>query len=209
MNPSLSLSDTPSPRGRGRWQLLGLLALVLGPMLLASAMYRWQFWVPEGRSFHGELLGDGRDRAALGIAEAATPAAAAAPVAASEVDAPGDRWQVLVTSPDDCAEACRRLVYLARQIHIGLGREASRGEHALASATAPTADYQATLARDYPRLRRYDLDAGRYRGAVPGGEPALWIVDPHGNLVLRYPAGVNGKAVLDDLRHLLKLSKIG
>ena len=39
--------------------------------------------------------------------------------------------------------------------------------------------------------------------------PQLWIVDPHGNLVLRYDAKVNGKHVLDDLRHLLKLSNIG
>jgi len=39
--------------------------------------------------------------------------------------------------------------------------------------------------------------------------PQLWIVDPHGNLVLRYDSKANGKHVLDDLRHLLKLSNIG
>ncbi|MNY68082.1 hypothetical protein D3C86_2057890 [compost metagenome] len=37
----------------------------------------------------------------------------------------------------------------------------------------------------------------------------LWIVDPHGNLVLRYDARVKGKDLLNDLRHLLKLSNIG
>ena len=37
----------------------------------------------------------------------------------------------------------------------------------------------------------------------------LWIVDPHGNLVLRYDAGSDGKQILEDLRHLLKISQIG
>ena len=42
---------------------------------------------------------------------------------------------------------------------------------------------------------------------MPGAQ--LWLVDPHGNLVLRYPAGSKGKAILDDLRYLLKISLIG
>ncbi|WP_263143716.1 hypothetical protein [Pseudomonas sp. RIT-PI-AD] len=194
MNPSLPLSEhRPSlPRGRGRWQLIALLAMVIGPMLLASAMYHWRFWVPEGRSFHGVLLGDGQTRVDIGVEGAAE-----------------SRWQLLVTSADDCPEACQRLVYLARQIHIGLGRDASRGSHALASAAAPTAAYRQTLEREYPQLRRYGLDPARYRQGGGEGAPSLWILDPHGNLVLRYPADVDGKRVLDDLRHLLKLSKIG
>jgi len=43
---------------------------------------------------------------------------------------------------------------------------------------------------------------------APGGAQ-LWIVDPHGNLVLRYDAKANGKAILDDLKYLLKISQIG
>ena len=39
--------------------------------------------------------------------------------------------------------------------------------------------------------------------------PQLWIIDPHGNLVLRYDPTVKGKDLLNDLRHLLKLSNIG
>lgn len=58
-------------------------------------------------------------------------------------------------------------------------------------------------------MQRYPLDAPRYLKQVGEVAPQLWIVDPHGNLVLRYGAKVNGKHVLDDLRHLLKLSNIG
>jgi hypothetical protein len=35
-------------KARGRLQLLLILLVVLGPMILATGMYKLQFWVPEG-----------------------------------------------------------------------------------------------------------------------------------------------------------------
>jgi hypothetical protein len=178
-------------KARGRLQLLLILLVVLGPMILATSMYKLNFWVPDGRSYHGEMIGNGQGRADIGI------------------DAQDARWQLLVSAPLACAEDCRQLVYLARQIQIGLGRDASRASHALAAAQPLATDYQAQLGREYPQLQRYPLDLQRYQQAVSAPGPQLWIVDPHGNLVLRYDAKANGKQVLDDLRHLLKLSNIG
>jgi len=178
---------------RGRLQLFGLILLVVGPMLLAGAMYKWDFWVPESRNYHGELLGDGRTLADLGISGEIAPT-----------------WLLLVSAPLDCLEDCRELVYLARQIHIALGREASRAHHALAISQPLDEAYQAQLAREYPQLGRFYLDSARYLAATKGDKAAqLWIVDPMGNLVLRYAAGSNGKQILKDLQLLLKLSKIG
>lgn len=194
MNPAIALPEvSPSQRRRGRWQLILLLAVVIGPMVLASAMYQWRFWVPESRSYHGELLGNGQTLADLGVlADEQT------------------RWQLLVTAPDGCAADCQQLVFLARQIHIGLNRDASRAAHALASALPLSADYDAQLRREYPQLGRFQLQLQAYQRIVDQGAGAqLWIVDPHGNLVLRYDTGSKGKAILDDLRHLLKISQIG
>ncbi|AYC34987.1 hypothetical protein D3880_00300 [Pseudomonas cavernae] len=194
MNPATNTAEVrPRGRGRGRLQLILLLAVVIGPMVLASAMYYGRFWVPEGRSYHGSLIGNGQSRADLGV-QVGTET----------------RWQLLVTAPAGCAADCRELVYLARQIQIGLGREASRATHALAAAEPLAADYQAVLQRDYPQLQRYPLNRQQYDQASEGATgPHLWIVDPHGNLVLRYDNQVKGKAVLNDLRLLLKLSNIG
>jgi hypothetical protein len=59
-------------------------------------------------------------------------------------------------------------------------------------------------------LQRYSLDLPAYtKGAQSNDAPHLWIIDPHGNLVLRYDPSVKGKDLLNDLRHLLKLSNIG
>ncbi|WP_276487976.1 hypothetical protein [Ectopseudomonas mendocina] len=192
MNPAIAMPEAPR-KGRGRLQLLLILAIAVGPMFLASAMYQWRFWVPETRSYHGVLIGDGRTLADLGVQVAVEP-----------------RWQILVTAPGACEADCQQLVYLARQIQIGLNRETSRASHGLALAEPLPADYDATLKREYPQLGRYQLDLQAYEKAaeaVPGAQ--LWLVDPHGNLVLRYPAGSNGKAILDDLRYLLKISLIG
>ncbi|ATB65386.1 hypothetical protein [Pseudomonas mosselii] len=192
MAAATSPLDAPDHRKpRGRLQLLLILFVVLGPMILATFMYKLKFWVPEGRSYHGVMIGNGEGRADIGI------------------DAQDERWQLLVSAPEACAAECRQLVYLARQIQVGLGRDASRASHALAAAQPLAADYQALLGREYPQLRRYPLDVQRYVQKVGEVGPQLWIVDPHGNLVLRYDAKVNGKHVLDDLRHLLKLSNIG
>ena len=190
MNPP-STSDTPDRR-KGRWQLILILMMVIGPMVLATFMYKLQFWVPDSRSYHGELIGNGQTRADIGV------------------QADEQRWQLLVTAPTACAADCQQLVYLARQLQIGLGRDASRASHALASAQPLSTDYDAKLKAEYPQLQRYPLDLSTFtKAAAAPGEAQLWIVDPHGNLVLRYDAGVNGKDLLNDLRHLLKLSNIG
>jgi len=189
---AVTLKSELNPR-RGRLQLLLILAATIGPILLATAMYKWQFWVPESRSYHGELLGSGQSRSELGVT--------------AQDD---KRWQLLVTAPEDCAADCQQLVYLARQIQIGLGRESSRASHGLASAAPLSEAYQAQLQREYPQLGRFALERQRYDQLLKGNPAAqLWIIDPHGNLVLRYDAKADGKNVLTDLRLLLKLSNIG
>ncbi|MBJ2245957.1 hypothetical protein [Pseudomonas haemolytica] len=190
MNPP-STSETPDRR-KGRWQLILILMMVIGPMVLATFMYKLQFWVPESRSYHGELIGNGQTRADIGV------------------QADQDRWQLLVTAPTACANDCQQLVYLARQLQISLGRDASRASHALAAAQPLSTEYEAKLKAEYPQLQRYSLDLSTFtRNAAAPGEAQLWIVDPHGNLVLRYDARVKGKDLLNDLRLLLKLSNIG
>ncbi|MDO9625939.1 MAG: hypothetical protein Q7J46_18380 [Pseudomonas sp.] len=194
MNPAITLpEEAPNRRRRGRLQLIMILAVVIGPMVLASAMYQWRFWVPETRSYHGELIGTGQTRADLGVS-----------------GAPEERWQLLVTVPGVCDTDCKQLVFLARQIHIGLNRDTARASHALASAQPLAAEYDALLRREFPQLTRYQLESQAYSetaGKVEGAQ--LWIVDPHGNLVLRYDSRSKGKAILNDLKHLLKISQIG
>ena len=149
--PSMSEAKTPASRRKGRLQLLLILLGVIGPMILATGMYKLQFWVPEGRSYHGELIGNGQTRADLGV------------------QAQEDRWQILVTAPKECSVDCQQLVYLARQIQIGLGRDAGRASHALAAAQPLSSEYDAKLTREYPQLQT--LSHGPRPPSVPSTKP--------------------------------------
>lgn len=192
MNPNPAVISEPRSRRRGRLQLVFLVLVAVVPMVLAASMYQFGFWVPKSRTYHGQLIATGQSRADLGVT------------------ADERRWQLLVSAPTRCTADCQQLVYLARQVQIGLGRDAARATHALATGQALSVDYAEKLEREYAEIKRYPLELSRYWQTVPGlDEPQLWIVDPHGNLVLRYGAQVNGKDLLDDLRRLLKLSNIG
>ncbi|MBP0049238.1 hypothetical protein H9C73_10870 [Marinobacterium sp. AK62] len=45
--------------------------------------------------------------------------------------------------------------------------------------------------------------------SAPELEAGVWVVDPLGNLVLQYPLSFKGKALLGDMRRLLKASRLG
>ncbi|MBV0933928.1 hypothetical protein [Marinobacterium weihaiense] len=65
------------------------------------------------------------------------------------------------------------------------------------------------------RLRRIHDALGRNADRVrvmpeySGLAPGVWVVDPLGNLVLKYPLAYEGQALLSDMRRLLKASRLG
>jgi hypothetical protein len=73
----------------------------------------------------------------------------------------------------------------ARQVRLALGRDASRVELVVAPA---------------PELAR----AG---AAIDEGH--IYLADPHGNVMMRWPASPELKRMLGDLKRLLKASQIG
>ena len=82
INPShMSEQRPPQSRRKGRLQLILVLLVAIGPMILATSMYTFKFWVPDNRSSHGELIGNGQSRADLGV------------------QTQESRWQLLVSAP--------------------------------------------------------------------------------------------------------------
>lgn len=189
--PNITEAQAPHNRRRGRWQLLLIVAMVIGPMILATGMYKLQFWVPESRSYHGELIGNGQSRADIGV------------------QADEKRWQILVTAPKDCTEDCQQLVYLARQIQISWaamppgpatpGRRPAAGRR-LPGQAAARVPATATLPTGPA-----DLHQGRQRPGCAAAVDSRPARQP--GPALRRPG--QGQDLLNDLRHLLKLSNIG
>lgn len=197
-----SSDTTPAQAGkpRGQLKLLAIFAVVLGPILIAGIMAKMGF-MPLSNTNRSDLV---EPQIQLDDWQMAVePVGYGAP------------WRILVTSPQACEQACLRLLHEARQINVALGREAGRVEHMLALATQPTAALQEQLAAEYPRLDRSMLDAAAYQNSLGKHPqewqqgPQLWVVDPLGRIVLHQDADQPGKQLLDDLKHLLKVSKVG
>lgn len=96
-----------------------------------------------------------------------------------EADVFSDSWSILKTQEGACDSACDASLEPLRRVHDALGREANRVQ-------------VIGLGSDKTKL-----------------EPAIWIVDPLGNLVMRYSADTELKELLEDLKKLLKVSRIG
>jgi len=72
---------------------------------------------------------------------------------------------------------------------------------------------RAMLGREHPGLILFDLGrpGGRQLLQVIGARTAgdIFLVDPRGNLMMRYGADISMKGMHEDLKRLLKLSQIG
>ena len=169
--------------------LLGL--LFFGPLLIAFALYYGSDWRPAGHTNHGTLIQPPR---ALPGSEFV------------------GKWSLVYVGPGDCDADCRRTLYFMRQTHLGLGSLATRVQRVFV-VTARCCD-RAYLAREQAglvTLTAADATHTALLHTIPadGRATSVFIVDPRGNLMMRYDAGARPEGFLDDLKNLLALSSIG
>lgn len=119
------------------------------------------------------------------------------------------RWAMVYVGGPVCEEDCRQSLYEMRQVHTALGRDAVRMQRVSlmvgASKLADSAFFQAehpglimaSVASTAPILENFDQ---------PG---RIYLVDPLGNLMMSYPADASGRDLLDDLKRLFRVSRIG
>ena len=187
---------------RGRRTLLLLFAIALLPVLLAIGMYFGGFGIPESRTNKGELLQPVR----------ALPAERWVFVESDRGWAfgPDSGWKLVYVGGPDCDAACEQLLHHARQTHIATGREQDRIQrYYLGLPAAPDPAERAALLERFPGYSFIACRGPAADCAVPGVLPALYLADPLGNLVLRYTAESDPRALLDDLKRLLKVSRVG
>lgn len=180
-----------------------LLALLfIGPFVTAIFLYYYgdDSWRPEGSVAHGHLIGNppSLDGEVLQLADGSTAAFTG-------------RWSLLYVGSGSCNADCQAALYQLRQVRQALGREMSRVQRYFI-ATSGTPDTQ--FIRDaHPDLVVID-------GSVAGGEKILatigsygeaevFLVDPLGNIMMRFSAGTSMKDMHKDLSLLLKASTIG
>lgn len=199
--------QTPnSGRTRGRLLLLLVAAIFLGPVIVSMAMYFGaDDWRPDRTTNHGELIAPVRALPEVNLPILAGPAL--------DGEAFLGRWTLIMVSGDGCAAPpCANTLINTRQVRTLLGRNSLRVRRILLSRT-PLAD-DAAIAAEHPDLSVMDVsgpDSAALLAALPRNaeEGAIFLSDPNANLVLRFAPGSEAKALQEDLKRLLKLSRIG
>jgi surfeit locus 1 family protein len=195
---SSSGGSSPTPR-RGRHTLLLITLVALSPIVAAYVAYYWL--APSTRVNYGELLDAQPAPAISGAYLDGKP---------FELAELRGRWVLLVVSGPDCGDACRRALQATRVARTIQGREQDRVARAWlqpAAAPPPPAELLAgnpglVAARAAPgELARLPIDSG--------GAAGILLLDPRGNLVLRYGDDPDIRRLAKDLERLLRASQIG
>ena len=118
-----------------------------------------------------------------------------------------------------CDERCRKALYLTRQSRIALNKDMDRVQRVFLVDEGRCCD-SAFFAQEHPDLLVAEAAGDRTRLALLEPFPAyadgpvgsagrIYLVDPLGNLLMSYPASAPDKALLTDVKKLLRLSHIG
>ena len=184
-------------RNRARWAFVGIVLLFAVPLFVAIGLYAGG-WRPLGRVNNGELVDPPRDLSGV-IFEAI--GAGDAPDAGLLTGV----WSVVHVVEAGCGQPCEEELHETRQVRIALGKDANRVQRVLLLLAPAVPGEEGDLLADHP-----NLIVARPRGsAFSDGVDSVWLVDPLGNMILRYPPGYEPRGLLKDIKRLLKLSKIG
>jgi len=183
-------------QARGRRMLLLVAALFLVPLAVAFALYYGSDWRPGHRTNHGDLIVPARPLPATALAGMAT-----GPLFRG-------KWSLVYVGGGACDAACAEVLVTMRQTRLALASEMGRVQRVFITTGAGIDREQ--LEREYPGLLVLEPDAPLVAVFPAERRPKdLFIVDPLGNLMLRFDTRANPKGLLQDLKKLLTLSQIG
>lgn len=191
-------------RTNGRWKLLAVIAVCTAPVI--ASYFTYYVLKPQSRTNYGTLL----DPSAYPIpATLGTAALDGKPVA---LDAYKGKWIMLSVDSADCGDACRKKLYEMRQLRLTQGKDMDRIERVWLIPDAQPVETMLMREYDGTRMLRVKPDAVRAWLPVDGGTvPAdhLYMIDPLGNLMMRFPKDADPNKIKKDIVKLLKASRIG
>jgi hypothetical protein len=162
-----------------RNRLLWVALICAAPIVLGTAAY-WFGWSPGGASNYGELLPP-------------RPVAGFEPLRG--------KWVLVAFDAAACDAYCEKKLYFMRQVRRAQGKDMDRVARlwSITDGGKPRAELLAAI--EGTRIE------GREPAAFPGNAlDHIYLVDPMGNLMMRFPRDPDPSKMIKDLQRLLKYS---
>lgn len=207
-------SSTGRQRGflSSRQAFVLLALLFMTPAFVAWVMHNSseQGWRPDGTTNRGTLIHPAR------------PLTLPADIMVGEQPATEylqGLWTLVYIGDGDCDAVCIENIYKMRQIRTAQNENMRRIQRVyLVRDEALSPELQALLEKEYKDMAVQLISAEQFgqiepffrvdEGSLLDTE-RVYIVDPLGNLMMRYPPDADPSGMLKDLKKLLKYSKIG
>lgn len=167
-------------------KLLWIGLVCAAPIVLGTAAYYFD-WGTGSRSNYGELLPP-------------------KPVSAPALERLRGKWVLVAFDAAACDAYCEKKLYFMRQVRRAQGKDMDRLERlwVLTDAGKPRAELIA--ATEGMRIGPSNELAQAFPGSVADH---IYLVDPLGNLMLRFPRDPDPTRMIKDLQRLLKYSRTG
>lgn len=197
--------DDKAAQARGRRTLLGLAALFFLPLALSFWLYYQGGWRPSGSTNKGELITPARPLPDVPFTLPDGTTSARASVFKG-------KWTLLYIGAGGCDEDCRKALWTMRQTRQLLAEEMDRVQRVFVART--DCCNMEFLSKEHAGLevvRADDPTTGDFFAKFPTTDAthSIYVVDPLGNLMMRFDVRENPKGLLSDMKKLLKLSHIG
>ena len=207
------MEKTQNQKIKGRWKLFIVLAVCAAPMIASYLAY--YVIKPEGRTNYGTIL-DPRlypmpelDARLLGVADVNNAEKADKQ---NGLTAYRGKWVMLTISSGACDAGCQKKLYDLRQLRLAQGKEMDRIERVWAVTDAQPVD--TLLLREYDGMHVLKINADVLKKWLPTEADTqisdhIYMIDPLGNLMMRFPKNADPNKIKKDISKLLRASAIG
>jgi cytochrome oxidase Cu insertion factor (SCO1/SenC/PrrC family) len=177
---------------------LGTLALIIGvcAMPLVASYLVYYVWPPQSRMNYGTLI----DPRPFPTARLEQTDGTRFSIAALK-----GRWVMLQVDASACAASCRRKLYQMRQVRLTQGREMGRIERVWLVRDDGPVDPLLLREYDGTHVARTGSSALGVMSAERDAANHIYLIDPNGNLMLRFPQDADASRMKKDLDRLLKM----
>ncbi|MGH8804746.1 MAG: hypothetical protein ACREXN_08375 [Polaromonas sp.] len=201
--PMLDPASTQAPTtAAGRWKMLAVLLVCAAPVI--ASYFTYYVVRPEGRRNFGELIDPQRPLPAM--------TAQTLDGQPGELTALKGQWLLLSVAGGACDAGCEKNLYFQRQLREALGKEKERLDRVwLVTDAAAVPDALRPALASSTVLRVAPAGLAQWLEAAAGQrlQDHLYLVDPLGNWMMRFPADMDAAAAAKakrDLERLLRAS---